>query len=201
MFKAEHENPNSTWSVWVKVIFQEQKGCGQWERLWGSLHWSKWHSYGISATWKPCGAADQAPAQGKVRRAQVDMRSGEVGSGVTPVLHSDIWGIYSKLCNELRYDFARKGDTPEFSLNWERTRQPYKFVQSNTSYAAVCLYPECTDAPKAMPGFSEGSSELDGNLNTDLSRTGRPLVQKSTAVRSKPSSCNVLSTAVAISNF
>lgn len=86
MFKAEHENPNSTWSVWVKVIFQEQKGCGQWERLWGSLHWSKWHSYGISATWKPCGAADQAPAQGKVRRAQVDMRSGEVGSGVTPVL-------------------------------------------------------------------------------------------------------------------
>lgn len=130
----------------------------------------KWHSYGISATGKRCGAADQAPAQGKVRTAQADGGSGEVGSGVIPYHPPhDIWGIYSRLCSELRYDFARKGDTPEFSLKWERTGQSYKFDQINTGYAAACLWclwhslcPECTDAPKAIPGFSEGSSELGG---------------------------------------
>lgn len=73
---------------------------------------------------------------------------------------SDTWGIHSKLCSELRYGFARKGDTPEFSLKWERTGQSYKFVQSNTGYAAVCLWclwhsgcPECTDTPKTSQGF------------------------------------------------
>lgn len=119
-----------------------------------------------------------------------------------------VWGIHTKLYSELGYDFARKGDTPEFSLKWERTGQSYKFVQSHTGYAAACLWcpwhsvhPECTDTPKAIPGFSEGSSDLGGNLNTDLSRTRRSLVQKSTVVRSRPISFNVLSTVVAISKL
>lgn len=36
-----------------------------------------------------------------------------------------IWGIYTNLGSELTGDFARKGDTSEFSFKWERRGRSY----------------------------------------------------------------------------
>lgn len=171
----------------------------------------EWHSCGTAAIYnfqymETLWSCWQAPAQGKVRTAQADTGSGQVGSGVIPVLAQWYLGDLQQAVCELRYDSARKGDTPEFNLKWERTLQ--SFVQSSTGHAAACswclwhpVYPECTDAPKAIPGVSEGSPKLGGNLKTDLSRTRRSCVHKSTVVRSRPISCNVLSTIVAFSKY
>lgn len=119
---------------------------------------------------------------------------------------SGICGIYTNLWSKLTGDFARKGDTSEFSFKWERRGRSHICPRARrvTLLLACCArsiplvsYPECTDTLKSNPGLPASSPTLYGNCNTDLSKARRCLLQKSTLVRSRPI---VLSTMVAISS-
>lgn len=192
------------------TFLQQQKGWGTWERCLGYLHWSWWHSNGVSATWQCCGAADQAPdpGQGKVGIAQAGVGSGGVGTGVVPViaqwhlgdLHQPGERAHRWFCKERRHIWIF------FQMGEERTIRRLSKCSTVTLLLAcgassiqLVSYPECTDSPEIIPGLPESSPTPSGNFNTDLSRARRFVVQKSTPVRSRPISSSVLSTIVAIS--
>lgn len=182
----------------LRSFFRNRRGVGSGK---GSGPTSKeGHCCGISATGKRCGAAGQAPAQVKVRTAQAGTGSGEVGSGVLPVLAQWYLGDLQQavqwaqvwFCKERRHlwiFFKMREDRVVLQIHPEQHRSCLLVVPVGCSVSWMHRHPK--SHPRVFWGFIW--------VGWEYKRW--PLVQKSTVGRSRPVACNVLSTIMAISKY